>query len=140
MGELSLTTERTIDAAQKTVFDAWLDAEMLKRFMTPGEGMTVPEAHTDAIEGGAFKIVMQAGDQQIPHTGTYRKIDPHSQIVFTWNSPFSAEDSEVTVDFAPNGSGTKVTLTHVRFPDEESRQNHLGGWATILAALEEGCS
>jgi len=139
MSELSLTTERTINAPQDKVFGAWLDPEMLKRFMIPGEGMSVPTAETEATEGGSFKIVMQAGDQEIPHHGTYRKIAPHSQIIFTWNSPYSDEDSEVTLDFAPDGGGTKVTLTHVRFPSEESRDQHLGGWSGILAALEAAC-
>lgn len=135
MTELSLTVERTIPAAQNRVFDAWLDPNMLRRFMLPGEGMSVPVANTNPTEGGRFEIVMQAGDQEIPHAGTYKKIDPHSQLVFTWESPYSQDDSEVTLDFAPDGEGTKVTLTHVRFPSQESRDNHEGGWAMILGAL-----
>ena len=79
---------------------------------------------------------MQAGDQKIPHHGIYKKIDRHSQLVFTWQSPMSVDDSTVTLDFAAVNGGTKVDLTHVKFTDEESRDNHAGGWGGILAALE----
>lgn len=137
MTDLSLTTHRTIAAPQEAVFNAWLDPEMLRKFMRPGPGMTTPKAENDPRKGGRFDLVMKAGDDEIPHAGTYKEIDPHSRIVFTWESPFSADDSTVTLDFAPDGTGTKVTLTHVRFVSEESRDNHMGGWTAILAALDE---
>lgn len=137
MTELSLTTERVIAAPKSRVFEAWLDPAMLKRFMTPGPGMTVPTATAEAREGGRFEIVMQAGDDTLPHRGTYKEISPHDRIVFTWESPFSTEiDSTVTLDFAEDGAGTRVRLTHVRFPDAESRDRHEGGWSAILASLD----
>ncbi|WP_108815933.1 SRPBCC family protein [Loktanella sp. Alg231-35] len=136
MTDLTLTVERTIKAAPEKVFDAWLRPEMLQQFMLPGEGMTVPKASNDPREGGRFELVMQAGDQEIPHAGTYHKIDPHNCIVFGWESPFSTDGSTVTLDFKPVSGGTHLTLTHVRFPDVESRDNHAGGWGNILAALD----
>lgn len=136
MTDLTLTTERTIKAPQKKVFDAWLDPEMLQRFMMPASGMTVPRASTDPKTGGRFDIVMQAGENEIPHSGTYREINPHDRIVFTWESPYSVEDSTVTLTFSEVADGTHVTLTHVRFPDAEARDNHLGGWNGILETLE----
>ncbi|MGB7241523.1 MAG: SRPBCC domain-containing protein [Sulfitobacter sp.] len=136
MTDLTLTTERTIKAPQKQVFDAWLDPAMLQRFMMPAPGMTVPKASNDPKTGGRFEILMKAGDNDIPHSGTYREITPHDRIVFTWESPFSVEDSTVTLTFAAVEGGTHVTLTHVRFPDAESRDNHLGGWNGILEKLD----
>ena len=136
MTELSLTVERTINAPQEKVFSAWLDPDMLKRFMLPGENMSVPIASTDPREGGRFEILMRASEGDIPHAGTYETIDPHNRIVFTWESPYSTDDSRVTLDFAPNGDGTNLTLTHVRFPNEESRNNHEGGWTAILGVLD----
>lgn len=135
MTELSLTTSRIIEAPQQDVFNAWLDPDTLRRFMMPGPGMTVPTASTDPRPGGRFEIVMQAGDDTIPHAGTYKEIDPHDRIVFTWESPYSVDDSTVTLTFAPAEGGTEVTLTNVRFANEETRDNHLGGWTGILDAL-----
>lgn len=136
MTDLTLTTERTIKAPQQAVFDAWLNPELLAQFMRPRADMTVPVCKSDAVQGGNFEILMRVGDNDIPHSGTYKKIDPHKQIVFTWETSFSADDSTVTLDFAPADGGTHVTLTHVRFPSEESRDNHMAGWSAILSTLD----
>ncbi len=133
--DLRLTTDRVIKASPEKVFNAWLDPKMLARFMQPGPDMTVPKASSDATVGGGFEIVMRAGDQDIPHKGTYREISPHDRIVFTWESAFSPAESEVTLDLRPDGAGTHITLTHVTFYDEETRDNHNGGWMNILATL-----
>ena len=98
--------------------------------------MTVPRAETDAREGGRFSIIMAAGDQELPHGGEYRKLDPFSNIIFTWESPFSVEGSTVTLTFTEVDAGTNVELVHVKFLDEESRRSHENGWAAILAQLD----
>lgn len=136
MSQLELTVTRRIAAPAKRIFDAWLDPKMLARFMTPGEGMTVPHAATDPKVGGKFRIVMQRGDQEIPHEGVYKEIDPYGRLAFTWKSPFSNGDSTVTLTLGEVAGGTDVTLHHVRFASEESRDNHMKGWGAILAALE----
>lgn len=134
MTELTCKVSRTISAPPETVFNAWLDPATLAKFMTPGEGMTVPKAETDPREGGRFDILMK-GETEIPHGGEYKVIKPHSQIVFTWESPFSVEGSTVTLDFEAADGGTFLTLTHVKFANEEMRDNHNGGWTMILEAL-----
>lgn len=136
MTDLTMTTERTIKASQKTVFDAWLDPAMLARFMMPGPDMSVPVAKTEARVGGDFQITMHAGGNDIPHHGTYKEISPHERLIFTWFGPSPAEDSTVTLTFAPTADGTHVTLRHDRFINEESRDNHKNGWAGILTTLD----
>ena len=137
MSDLSLKVERVIKAAQKDIFDAWLDPAMLQKFMMPGTNMSVPSASNDAKEGGRFEVVMHADGKDMPHRGTYLEITPHERIVFTWESPFSRDDSEVTVQLDPTDDGTLVTLSHIRFLDEQRRDNHEGGWTRILGVLEE---
>jgi len=136
MTELSLTAERTIAAPRAVVFDAWLDPEMLSRFMIPGPGMRCHSVRADPTAGGRFSLVMARDGSDMPHGGTYKEIAPHTHIVFTWESPFSVEGSTVTVTFADVAAGTHVKLTHVKFASEEARDNHLGGWTAILTALD----
>jgi len=136
MPELSLTVSRTIGAPIENVYSAWLDPSMLAKFMIPGEGMTVPRVEADAHEGGRFSLVMAAGDQELPHGGEYKKLDPYTMIIFTWESPYSADDSTVTLNFSEVDGGTNVELTHVKFLDEESRDSHLEGWGAILKQLD----
>jgi len=134
---LSLTVERTINAPPETVFDAWLNPEMLMRFMCPGPGMTTPSATADPKTGGRFDLVMKAGDDEMPHGGVYQEIDRPNRLVFSWESPFNAEGSTVTLELSPVSGGTHLTLNHVRFVNQESRDNHEGGWTAILAKLDE---
>lgn len=136
MTELSLEITRHIPHPPEQVFDAWLNPDMLAKFMVPGEGVTIAEANVDATVGGQFLIMMrvpQVGD--LPHTGEYRVIDRPNQLAFTWVSQNSQEDSVVTLDFAHKDGGTDLTLRHVRFPSEQSRDDHNGGWSRILNAL-----
>lgn len=137
MTELSLKISRTIKAPAQALFNAWLDPEMLARFMIPGDNMSVSKATIDPIQGGRFDIIMMAGEQEIPHHGIYMKITPHSQLIFTWQSSYSVDDSTVTLDFKPVDGGTEISLHHVKFRDEETRDNHKGGWGSIIGKLAE---
>ncbi len=137
MTELSLEVSHQLPYPPERVFNAWLDPKMLAKFMIPGPGMTVPEAHSDAAVGGRFKIIMRTPDgDDLPHEGEYTAIDPHDRLQFTWNSPYSQDDSTVTLTFNAENGGTNIRLHHVRFPNEESRDNHEGGWTLILQAME----
>lgn len=135
MTELSLTTSRLINAPAAKVFNAWLDPKMLARFMLPADGVSIPKVETDPRVGGRFSLVMKIGDKELPHGGTYTEITPHTRLVFTWESSFSVDGSTVTLTFAEKAGGTEVTLHHVKFPSEESRDNHDSGWTRILAEL-----
>lgn len=138
MSELTLTVRKTIPAPVQKVFDAWLDPMMLKEFMVTCEGDKVPKAESDAREGGQFLIVMESDGKEIPHSGTYLELTPHSRLVFTWESPHSVDGSTVTVDLASAGDGTTdLTLTQVRFAGEGARDGHEKGWTAILARLAD---
>lgn len=137
MTDLSLTVARTIKAPIERVYNAWLDPSTLAQFMLPGEGMSVPKAETDPRVGGRFSIIMAAGNDELPHGGEYKALTPHTQIVFTWESPFSIDGSTVTINLKEVEDGTHLELIHVKFPSEESRDNHDSGWTAILSKLEE---
>jgi len=138
MTDLTVHINRTIHAPIEKVFDAWLNPETLSKFILPMPGMPEPETSNDAHEGGTFTIIMQVGDDKIPHTGTYLEINRPDRLVFTWASPFSTDDSTVTLIFrALNENETGIELTHIRFIDESTRSDHEGGWDNILEKLDE---
>ncbi len=136
MSELSLKVSRILKAPVTAVYNAWLNPEMLARFMIPSEGMSVTEVEVDASEGGKFHILMKSPEKPYPHSGEYKKLNPYSQIVFSWESPFSIDGSEVTLNFSEVANGTKIEIIHVKFPSEESRTSHEGGWESILRVLD----
>ena len=139
MNELELTVNRKIAASREKVFNAWLSPEMLAKFMrTPSGGIKTSKVKIDPVKGGRFSIVMVTAEREIPHAGTYLEIDPYSRLAFTWESPYSLDDSVVTIDFAEAEPGmTEITLKQVKFRSEEARQGHESGWTSILNNLEE---
>jgi uncharacterized protein YndB with AHSA1/START domain len=138
MTDLTVNITKTIHAPIEEVFDAWLNPETLSQFMLPMPGMPQPQTEIDAREGGTFTIIMQVGDNKIPHTGKYLEISRPEKLVFTWESPFSTDGSIVTLKFTDVGENkTFVELTHLKFIDEESRENHEGGWGNILESLNK---
>ena len=138
MTDLTVNIKKTIQAPIEKVFDAWLDPKMLSRFMMPMPGMPESDVENDAREGGKFTIVMHVGDDDLPHTGEYLKIDRPQKLIFTWESHRSIQNSTVTLNFEKIDEGnTRISLSHIRFIDEEARSDHEGGWANILDKLNE---
>ena len=135
MPELSLKVSRVIQAPIQTVYNAWLDPTLLAKFMLAGEGMSIPHAETDAREGGRYTIVMVREEQELLHGGEYKRLVPYTQIIFTWESPFSVDGSTVTLQFSEVPNGTQVDLEHVKFLNEEARDGHVHGWEAILEQL-----
>ncbi len=138
MNDLICKLSRVINAPIDKVFDAWLDPQLLSRFMLPMPGMPQPKTEVDGRQGGRFTIYMDVGEKIIPHSGTYLELDRPNRLVFSWESPFSTDGSTVTLEFtAQDKVKTRLELTHVRFIDEETRDNHEIGWGNILAALDD---
>ena len=138
MNDLICKLSRVINAPIDKVFDAWLDPQLLSRFMLPMPEMPQPKTEVDGREGGRFTIYMDVGEKIIPHSGTYLELDRPNRLVFSWESPFSTDGSTVTLEFtAQDKVKTRLELTHVRFIDEETRDNHEIGWGNILAALDD---
>ncbi len=139
MAELSVHINKIIHAPIEKVFDAWLNPSMLSKFMKGMPDKTDTDVKIDAREGGHFTFVMHFGNDKIAHTGTYVKIDRPHKLVFTWASPHSvADNSTVSVTFTTmDDHRTNVSLTHVKFIDEESRSGHEEGWRNILENLND---
>lgn len=130
----TLVVRRTIPRPREEVFAAWLDAASLATWMCPGGSRSTAEV--DPRVGGAFRVVMDHGDERVEHTGTYLAIDPPARLSFTWISPFTDMlPSIVTVDLHARGRGTEIVLTHERLPVRHV-EAHRKGWGEILRKLE----
>ncbi|NKB76932.1 MAG: SRPBCC domain-containing protein [Gammaproteobacteria bacterium] len=137
MNELTIEVTKIINSDVETTFNAWLDPKTLAAFILPKPGMPSPEVTNDPRIGGHFEILMDVGDKRIPHHGEYLEIQKPDNLSFSWNSPFSSEGSVVSIAFEKvDEEKTKVTLIHMKFPNQESCDNHKAGWEHILDALE----
>ena len=135
MTDLSLTCRRTIKASPERVYNAWLNPDMILKYMTFGPEMACQNATSDPRVGGRFSFDM-VGENRSPHAGTYLVLTPHSHIAFSWETPWSAPESRVDITLTPVPDGTEVVLTHVKFTSEQSRDGHFKGWTGIFERLD----
>lgn len=127
---------RELAAARETVFQAWLDPEVLAAFLRPAPGATVLDPRVDAREGGGFALTMVIGAKHLPVHGRYLRIDPFERLEFTWLGTGGLDRSVVSLTFEALGpSRTRLTLEHVGLPSEELARDHQGGWSEILERL-----
>jgi len=137
MTDLTVNIEKIINAPIEKVFDAWFNPKLLSKFMMGMPDMLETDVEIDPRKGGHFTFIMHLGDEKIPHTGEYLEISRPDKLVFTWVSSHSVvENSAVTLHFTKVGDNrTKVSLSHVKFINEEERSGHEEGWGCILDKL-----
>lgn len=136
----ALVMRRVYAAAPERVYAAWTDPQLAQQFLSPGEVQTCDVA-MDVRAGGAYRIGMKRPDGDVWYVrGTYREVIPNARLVMTWqweeDDPSEEHESLLTIDLAPHGSGTELTLRHERLANLESREGHEHGWTSILDNLE----
>ena len=136
--KMTLLIKRTFQAPKERVFAAWAQADALKQWWGT-EGHTVPSVEMDFREGGKYRIEMRTDKgESFFLNGAFVEIRPPERLVFTfrwergdWDYP----ETRVSIDFYDKGDETAVVLTHDRFPDENMRDEHQGGWSECLENL-----
>ena len=135
--EICLTLHRTIDAPVETVYAAWTDPEVMRRWFAPRD-LVVARAVAEVEVGGTFLIEMRGADGETHVTlGVYREVVPNRRLVHTWRWEGNDVESLVTIELEPESAGaTRLTLAHSRFADAEARDQHERGWTGCLMKLE----
>lgn len=121
------------------VFDAWLDAGFLGRWMF-GPGVRderIVRLTLDARVGGSFSFVVDRHGNEVDHVGEYVEIDRPRRLVFTWATRDSLpETSRVTVEITPRDDGCDLKLTHELGDDWiEYVAPAAGAWSKMLESL-----
>ena len=135
---VTLQVKRRFDAAPERVFDAWLDPDIVSRWLFTTPNSRISRADIDPRVGGRFSIVDSREDGDIEHVGEYLVIDRPRRLVFTFAVPqFSPEYDRVTIEIARLDKGCELTLTSEMTPEifaewgERTRQ----GWTMMLERL-----
>lgn len=135
--EIKLQLKRFFNSSVETVFTAWTDPVQLKQWHAPNR-QTVGETQVDLRIGGQYRIEMiNKSDGKIsPVRGEYKKIELNKCLVYTWGwEGVERHETLVTVKFIAKNGGTEVILTHKRFADTGSRDEHQFGWDGCLDNL-----
>jgi uncharacterized protein YndB with AHSA1/START domain len=137
---------RSIPAPADRVFRAWLEPELLRRWMTPG--LDVTHAEVDPRVGGHFRVRQgTAGETSGGFEAEIIELVQNERIVFKWGmvGPKLLEgpvyDSRLTVTFRQTAdNSTELTLVHERLEElyaamPEVAGQFEAGWVFVLDKL-----
>jgi uncharacterized protein YndB with AHSA1/START domain len=141
----SIRIERIINAPRQIVFEAWLSANVLKRWWPAGSDWETPVAEVEPRVGGRLRLVMRSPEgEEFGGTGEYLEILPPERLVFRWIWDGHADhegDQLVEVELNDRGDGTtEVVLTNTGLADDDARRSHEEGWQASFDNLERELS
>jgi len=131
----TLVLERWLPAPVEAVYRAWTTRAELERWYTAEHGWIIAIHHHDPRVGGRFEVSFTppVGDT-IFEEDLYDAVVPNERLAFTMTLRRSNElisTTHVTVTFAHEGTGTKLTITDVG----PSARDHEQGWTPALEEL-----
>ncbi len=134
--ERELVVTRTFDAKPHTVFKAWSEPEIFRRWWVPeGFGITLIGCEMDVRTGGTYRLVFAAGETDtMAFHGKYLEVVPDRKIV--WTNEEEAECAVTTVTFEEQGGKTLLTF-HELYPSKEALDEAMQGSAAGLPAQLE---
>jgi uncharacterized protein YndB with AHSA1/START domain len=139
--------ERIIPAAPHQVYRAWLNPDLLRRWLAPG-GLEVKRAEVDERVGGHYRVWQaDSGSDVGGFECELLELVPDQRIVFRWGFAGPARgdgpvfDSLLTITLreAPD-SATALTLVHERLDElaaamPDVARNVGPGWELVLEKL-----
>ncbi|HLI96863.1 MAG TPA: SRPBCC domain-containing protein [Candidatus Baltobacteraceae bacterium] len=136
----AVVIRRVLSARPERVYQAWTTPQLATEFICPAD-VSVADVALDVRVGGTYHIAMRVSNGEIwTVRGVYREVVPNSRLSMTWkwdeDDPSQEQETLLTIDLAPHGTGTELTLTHEQFKSEESRNNHEEGWNSMLDKME----
>jgi Uncharacterized conserved protein len=137
---------RTISAPPERVYRAWLEPELLRRWLAPG--LEVTRVEVDERVGGHYRIWQSdAGGEVGGFECELLELVPAQRIVFRWGFvgperlAGPAYDSLLTITLREEQNGaTALTLVHERLDDLYAAMPHVAenvgpGWEMVLDKL-----
>jgi uncharacterized protein YndB with AHSA1/START domain len=139
--------QRAYACTAETVYDAWLDPAMARRFLFAAPGGEISQCEIDPGVNGEFTIVDRrpvesdvATAIEVEHSGRFLQLDRPRRIAFSFSLPqFQAHETAVIIDIEPQGDGCELTLRHdlgLAEDAAEMLEQAEAGWTRMLAALD----
>jgi len=131
-GDRELVVTRTFDAPPGTVYRAWAEADLFKRWWMPRSisGATLVACDIDMQTGGKYRLEFGTGSPEtMAFYGRYLEVIPNERIV--WTNDEGDEGAVTTVTFEERDGRTLLTF-HEVYPTKEALEEALQGSAAAL--------
>ncbi|HVL86566.1 MAG TPA: SRPBCC domain-containing protein [Candidatus Thermoplasmatota archaeon] len=128
MAQVQKTIE--VAATPEEVWDALVNPKKLSAWLECEAGF---RRHGTAVHAGdSFRL--DWGEEWVA-TGEVVDAKPGARLVTTWEWEGDDEETEVVYELAKTPKGTRLSLTHRGFEDEETAEEHGDNWEAYLANL-----
>jgi uncharacterized protein YndB with AHSA1/START domain len=125
-GDDAIVISRTFNAPPRIVFEAWTQADFVKRWWAPKAlGAQMVSCDADVREGGSYRYVLQSGDQApFAFSGKYVEVSAPSRLVYTqaFEPMADAGYATITVTFEPVGANQTRMVSREAYPTPEVRE------------------
>jgi uncharacterized protein YndB with AHSA1/START domain len=135
---IKIHVSQTYKALPTTVYDAWLNPEIARRFLFATDDGRVIRAEIDPRVGGRFFIVDRRPTGDAFHQGVFLELKRPRRMVFS----FSVEEHDhncdrVEIDIEPLGTGCRLTLAHEMCAEwAQHEEKTRRGWAHVIEGLD----
>lgn len=118
------------------IFDAFINAEMVAKWLFIGPDSKLIKINIDAQAGGKFSLLERDNNngEEIDHFGEYKVVDRPHQLVFTLSVPkhFPGE-TEVSIHISTQPGGCLLHLAQTGVPPKTTEKN----WREMLDKMDE---
>lgn len=131
-GDRELVVTRIFDAPPSTVYRAWSQPELFRRWWMPKSvsGISLLSCDMDVRTGGKYRLEFGAGGSDtMAFYGKYLEVVPNERIV--WTNDEDEEGAVTTVTFEDQGGKTLLNF-HEVYPSKEALEEALQGSAAAL--------
>lgn len=143
-GSPILLLEYKIDADTASVYKAWTELEIFKKWFCP-TGFSIAHAELDARPGGYFRIHMRSPEGDIyPTKGEYILLDEPYRIVYkdSWDDNRPQNDpiiAEVVFDALGDKTNIKLfsSFATQKQQDEVLKSGNVDGWKMFFENLNK---
>ena len=132
IGDRELVITRTFNAPPSTVYRAWSQSELFRRWWVPESipGVSLVSCDMDVRTGGKYRLEFGAGGSDtMAFYGKYLEVVPNERIV--WTNDEGEEGAITTVTFEDLGGRTLVKF-HEIYPSAQALEEALTGSAAGL--------
>lgn len=135
----TLRVVRSLPATPATVFAAWLDPAIARRWLFATATEPLVDADIDPRVQGAFRFVFRRAGRLCEQRGVYAEIAPPWRLAFTLQADAAQPSAtRVAVDIALRRRGAAVAVTHEGIARAALRERWIGMLYGLAATLADG--